>query len=101
MSIEKEITSIEAKIKKLKDACFTAGKSAEGTAEKILVDTVHELASVVDRLLGIHKSTVQAATDAATSAAKTAATEAVKASAPKAASGKQILTETDSEKKSS
>lgn len=100
MSIETEITAIEAKIKKLKDACFTAGKSAEGTAEKILVDTVHELATVVDRLLGIHKATVQAATDAATTAAKTAATEAVKAAAPKASSGKQILTE-ESPKKSS
>lgn len=100
MSIETDITFIETKIKKLKDACFRAGKSAEGTTEKILTDTVYELTSLVDKLLDIHKSTVQTVTDAATSAAKTAATEAVKSTST-TKSGKQILTETDSTKKSS
>lgn len=100
MSIDKEITAIEAKIKKLKDACFSAGKTAEGTAEKILVDTVYELTGLVDRLLGIHKASSQAATEAATAAAKVAATEAVAAStANTTKSGKQILTETPAAKK--
>lgn len=55
MDFKKDIKIIEDKIKTIKDDCFAAGRTAEEKALRTIVNSVHELASVVEKILEIHK----------------------------------------------
>lgn len=95
MSIETTSTAILAKLEKLKKKCFDAGKVADGEAEKILIDTLHELAKVTGSILEMHSSALKEISSAAKDAAKEVASEAVKSATTNTskATGKQILNE--------